>query len=110
MKNGANVNIAGGALADRITPLNDAASNCHCEVIKVLLKYGANVLDRDVEGRFPIDSLVAWRVSEAGRSCSQEELEAYREVKELLKEHMRKGMNLEFEVSYVASLKDSHLI
>lgn len=62
--------------------------------MKVLLKYGANVLDRDVEGRLPIESLLAWRVSDAGRSASQEELEAYREVKQLLNECMRKGIIL----------------
>ncbi|CAL8069747.1 unnamed protein product [Orchesella dallaii] len=94
LKHGAEVNAAGGVNDDgfneKITPLHDAASNCHTETMRILLKYGANVLAKDKEGRYPIDSLLSWRDSD-GLNRSEQDLVAYREVRELLKSHMSKG-------------------
>ncbi|ODN05135.1 Tonsoku-like protein [Orchesella cincta] len=94
LKHGADVNAAGGVNDDgkseKVTPLHDAASNCHTETMKILLKNKANVLSKDREGRYPIDSLVSWRASD-GSNCAEQELVAYRELKQLLMSHMEKA-------------------
>jgi ankyrin repeat protein len=49
---GANINDAGGKFCDKITPMHDAASNGHIDVMSVILKRNPNVLAKNAHVSF----------------------------------------------------------
>lgn len=47
LNNGAAINDMGGAHCDGVTPLIDAATNGHVDIVKLLVEEGANILLKD---------------------------------------------------------------
>lgn len=47
MQHGADINNRGGRGCKGTTPLIDAATNGHIEIMELLIKYGANVIAKD---------------------------------------------------------------
>ena len=63
VNNGAHINDTGGELCDNITPINDAATNGHFDVVKFLLRSGAdpNIPNAHV-GQFTLSNSISYLV------------------------------------------------
>ncbi|RWS04587.1 tonsoku-like protein [Dinothrombium tinctorium] len=69
----ADINDRGGQFCEGITPLHDACINGHTNVIRVLLRKGANVTALDNSGNTPLDCLKNCRSRLDNLSSSEEE-------------------------------------
>lgn len=95
IEHGATVNDRGGKYCEGVTPLHDAASCGHVEVMNVLLQHGANPLAQTDAGESVYECLVKWRLRTGGDLDSQSKREC-EEMEQRLENSMKKGNHLSF--------------
>lgn len=85
------VNDRGGKHCEGVTPLHDAATCGHVDVMEVLLRNGANPLSQTDTGETVFECLSKWRLRTGGDLDSRT-LKECLDMEQKLAEAMKKGM------------------
>lgn len=107
MEHGASVSDRGGKHCEGVTPLHDAASCGHIDVMETLLKNGANPLALTDHGESVYECLIKWRLRTGGNLDSIL-LQSSLRVEQKLKEAMKTG-ELSHQISEIELLSEAEI-